>query len=155
MEDIGIEFADRQRIADELAHLFADIYAVYLKTQGFHWNVKGCSFYTLHVQLEKQYDVLVEYVDRFAERLVQLGFAAPATFSSLANLTQIEEIQDFSDTREMVRRLIRDHATLIRSARALSGKASDVRDNGTCALLDGFIEGEEKILWMMEKFAAQ
>lgn len=155
MEDIGIEFEERQQIADQLAQLFADIYAVYLKTQGFHWNVKGCSFYTLHTQLEKQYDVLVDYVDRFAERLLQLGFAAPATFSRLSELTQIEEVDDFSDTKAMVRQLIRDHALLIRTARDLSEEASSIRDNGTCALLDGFIEGEEKILWMMEKFSGQ
>ena len=33
----------------------ADAYAVYLKTHGYHWNVRGPEFFTYHNLLEQQY----------------------------------------------------------------------------------------------------
>ena len=32
------------KIADGLSRLLADAYAVYLKTHGYHWNVRGPNF---------------------------------------------------------------------------------------------------------------
>mgnify|MGYP003380460985 CR=1 FL=1 len=53
--DIGISDKDRERIAKGLSHLLADSYALYLKTHGFHWNVTGPMFNTLHLMFMEQY----------------------------------------------------------------------------------------------------
>ena len=39
---------DDKAIAGGLARLLADSYAVYLKTHGYHWNVRGRDFASLH-----------------------------------------------------------------------------------------------------------
>lgn len=38
----------RTETAAALARLLADSYVIYLKTQGFHWNVVGPQFEPLH-----------------------------------------------------------------------------------------------------------
>ena len=51
---IGIPTAQRQEIADGLARLLADTYVLYGKTHGFHWNVTGPMFNTLHLMFMEQ-----------------------------------------------------------------------------------------------------
>lgn len=38
---------------ERLSHVLADTYSLYLKTQNFHWNVKGPMFHSLHVMFEE------------------------------------------------------------------------------------------------------
>jgi starvation-inducible DNA-binding protein len=54
--DIGIEEAERKRLAEELSKTLADTYTLYLKTHNFHWNVTGPMFQTLHLMFEQQYN---------------------------------------------------------------------------------------------------
>ncbi|MFZ4068362.1 MAG: ferritin-like domain-containing protein, partial [Phenylobacterium sp.] len=35
-----------------MTRVLADAYAVYLKTHGYHWNVRGPEFFALHNLLE-------------------------------------------------------------------------------------------------------
>src|SRR3989338_6537847 len=89
--DVAITQSHRQELAKALGLLLADTYALYLKTQNFHWNVKGARFPELHLMFETQYRELAEAVDRIAERIRALGYLAPATFSEFLKLTSLEE----------------------------------------------------------------
>ncbi|MBM5810015.1 MAG: DNA starvation/stationary phase protection protein, partial [Cyanobacteria bacterium M_surface_9_m1_291] len=53
--DIGIPDAQRLQIAEGLGHVLADTWVLYAKTHGFHWNVTGPMFNTLHLMFEGQY----------------------------------------------------------------------------------------------------
>ena len=44
----GIDQAKRAELARSITGFLADTYALYLKTQGFHWNVTGLHFQALH-----------------------------------------------------------------------------------------------------------
>ena len=46
--DIGIEADARGQIADGLAQVLADSYALYQKTHLYHWNVQGPRFCLLY-----------------------------------------------------------------------------------------------------------
>ena len=70
----GMTEQGRKKIAEELRHYLADSYAVYLKTQNFHWNVKGPHFFALHLMFEKQYEEMAAAADEIAERVAALGF---------------------------------------------------------------------------------
>src|SRR6266849_1281287 len=70
--------AARQQIAASLSKLLADTYTLYLKTQGFHWNVTGPRFHDLHKLFEEQYNELADANDEIAERIRALGAKAPA-----------------------------------------------------------------------------
>ena len=47
--DIGISDQQRQQISEGLSRVLADTYVLYGKTHGFHWNVTGPMFNTLHL----------------------------------------------------------------------------------------------------------
>ena len=71
--DIGIDEKSRKNIAGALSRVQADTYTLYLKTHGFHWNVTGPMFQTLHLMFETQYNELWTAVDAIAERIRALG----------------------------------------------------------------------------------
>ena len=65
----GIDRQDREKLAHLLSKAVADTYTLYIKTQGFHWNVAGPLFYSLHKLTEEQYEDLYEAADEVAERI--------------------------------------------------------------------------------------
>ena len=73
--DIGISDDQRKTIADGLGRMLADTYVLYGKTHGFHWNVTGPMFNTLHLMFMEHYTELWNALDEIAERIpVPLGF---------------------------------------------------------------------------------
>ena len=65
--ETGLEH--RKRLAGSLAAILADTYLLLVKTQGYHWNVVGPLFVSLHRLTEEQYQNLFEAVDDLAERI--------------------------------------------------------------------------------------
>lgn len=52
-----------------LTEVFNQEYALYFKTHSYHWNITGPEFYSLHLMLETQYQLLWESLDKIAERI--------------------------------------------------------------------------------------
>ena len=77
IEDLDLGIDDRKRLADSLAKIVADTYVLLVKTQGYHWNVVGPLFVSLHKLTEEQYEDLFEAADELAERIRALGHPAP------------------------------------------------------------------------------
>ena len=105
--DTGIKKADRGAVARELTKVLADSYAVYLKTHGYHWNVRGPEFFSYHNLLELQYRELWAALDLIAERIRQLGEFAPQGYAAFANLTSIGDGDPEKSAEAMVEELIR------------------------------------------------
>ena len=57
-----------QEIEGELKRLLADTFALYLKTKGFHWHVRGRHFRDYHLLLDEQAAQLFDITDEIAER---------------------------------------------------------------------------------------
>ena len=53
-------------VAEALNVVLADTYALYLKTQNYHWNVESPNFLALHLMFETQYTELATAVDDIA-----------------------------------------------------------------------------------------
>jgi starvation-inducible DNA-binding protein len=64
--DIGISVEQRAAIAQGLARVLADSTLLYAKTHGFHWNVTGPMFNTLHLMFMDQYTELWNALDGIA-----------------------------------------------------------------------------------------
>ena len=75
--NIGIPQEQREEIAAGLSRLLADTYVLYGKTHGFHWNVTGPMFNTLHLMFMDQYTELWNSLDEIAERIRALGVVTP------------------------------------------------------------------------------
>lgn len=147
--DIGIESGDRREIAEGLSHLLADTYTLYLKTHNYHWNVTGPQFPALHLMFERQYTELASSVDQIAERIRALGEHAPASYHEFEQLSSLREDDDRPDATEMVRRLVRDHQTVVRTAHSVFPVAEKVGDEPTANLVTDRMQSHEKTAWML------
>ncbi len=147
--DIGIDDKTRAKIADGLAHLLADSYSLYLKTHGFHWNVTGPMFNTLHLMFMDQYTELWNALDPIAERIRALGFPAPASYAQFAKLVSIREEAGVPNAMDMVRQLIEGQEAVVRTARGMFPAVDKAGDEPTADLLTQRMQVHEKNAWML------
>lgn len=145
----GIADAARKEISEGVSQLLADTYTLYVKTHGYHWNVTGPMFRSLHLMFEEQYMDLREAVDVIAERIRALGFTAPGSYGEFARLSTVADEEGAPEAAEMVRRLVEGHEAVIRTARDLVGVAEDARDVATADLATQRIDIHEKTAWML------
>ena len=147
--DIGIPEDSRQDIVDGLSRLLADSYTLYLKTHNFHWNVTGPMFTTLHLMFEEHYNELALAVDQIAERIRALGSAAPGSYADFARLTAVPEAKGVPVATDMVKSLVADHETVVRTARSVFPAVQDANDEATADLLTQRLQIHEKTAWML------
>lgn len=147
--DLGISDKEREKIALGLSGLLADTYVLYFKTHGFHWNVEGPMFNTLHLMFMGQYTELWNALDLIAERIRSLGFPAPGSYAELAKHASIKETQGVPDAMEMVRLLVVGHDAVARTARETFKIAEKASDQSTADLLTQRLQVHEKTAWML------
>jgi starvation-inducible DNA-binding protein len=134
----------------KLSVLLADTYTLYLKTQNYHWHVRGMAFKSLHDLFELQYKDLFKAIDDIAERMVMLGARAPATFKAFMALKTIDEGQEGISAKEMVADLAQSHEKLLVQLNSALVDAQKHHDEGTITLLSERILIHEKAHWMLE-----
>ncbi|MCS6807202.1 MAG: Dps family protein [Bacteroidota bacterium] len=147
--NIGIPNDQRKRIADGLSRLLADTYSLFLKTHNFHWNVTGPLFNTLHTMFETQYTELFAAVDEIAERIRALGEFAPGSFASFASLSSITDAKGIPSATDMIRTLVQDNETVVRTAREVLPIAEEANDGPSVDLLNERMQIHEKTAWML------
>lgn len=136
-------------VFNKLSILLADTYALYLKTQNYHWHVKGAQFKALHGLFEMQYTELAQAVDDIAERILIIGGKAPATFKEFEQLKRIKDGDSSSSANQMVTELADDHGTLVKDLNQSIKLAQEHHDEGTVTLLGERIAAHEKARWML------
>lgn len=152
--DIGIADTDRATIATELSRLLADTYALYLKSQNYHWNVTGPNFTGLHLMFETHYVELRDAVDLIAERIRSLGHLAPGSFAEFTRLTGIADGEAGAEALTMVRHLAEGHEACARTARTVVATAEKAGDVATADLATTRVEVHEKTAWMLRATAS-
>jgi len=136
-------------VLNKLSILLADTYALYLKTQNYHWHVKGAQFKALHELFEVQYKELALAVDEIAERLLIMGANAPATFKEYDKLKTIKDGDSSLKANQMVAELAHDNGTLVNDLNQSMALAQKMKDEGTVNLLANRISAHEKARWML------
>ena len=115
--NIGLNDQQRQDIANGLARLQADSALLYQKTHGFHWNVTGPHFSSLHLLFEDQYQEIWEAIDEIAERIRALGHMAPGSYIKYQELSSISEEPGHPNWEEMVKQLVAGNEAVVKTAR--------------------------------------
>jgi starvation-inducible DNA-binding protein len=131
----GVEAEDRKEIAEGLCRVLADTYSLYLKTQGFHWNVTGPMFATLHLMFEQQYTELALAVDLVAERIRALDEPAPGSYEEFTRLSSIRQPATPPRAEAMVKQLLEGQEAAARTARQVFAVAERAGDQVTMDLL--------------------
>jgi len=149
--EIKTGFTPEQRgeLAAKLTKLLADTYALYLKTHGYHWNVRGANFSTLHALFMEQYTEMWQALDDLAERIRALGEFAPQGYAAFANLTSIRDGDPEKSADKMVEELMRDQETVIATARGVLKESEEDGDPVTVDLVAQRLTAHEKHAWML------
>ena len=147
--DIGIPTEQRQQIADGLGRVLADSTVLYAKTHGFHWNVTGPMFNTLHLMFMEQYTELWTALDEIAERIRALGHVAPFGGQTYSSLSSIPETEGVPTALAMVRELVEGHEAVARTIRQVFALADAASDQPTADLLTQRLQIHEKTAWML------
>ena len=152
--NIGIPEDRREAVAQGLSKLLADSYILYLKTHGYHWNVTGALFQTLHLMFEQEYTELAQAVDQIAERIRALGFYAPASYAQFIKMAQVKEEAGAPSAENMIRDLVSGHEITAKTARSVFSVCEKARDEATLDLLIQRIQTHEKTAWMLRSLLA-
>jgi starvation-inducible DNA-binding protein len=134
----------------KLTVIMADTYALYLKTQNYHWHVRGPNFKGLHQLFDEQYKELAAAVDLIAERIRAIGRRVPATFKEFESLKTIKDGNSTISSNEMVAELAYDNDTLVKDLYQAMTLAQSNHDEGTANVLADRIEAHEKARWMLD-----
>lgn len=147
--DIGIGDNARKEISDGLARVLADSYLLYMKTHGYHWNVKGPHFQQLHALFQEQYDEVWAAIDDIAERIRALGHDAPGSYAAIAKLASVEEREDVPNATGMLQDLIKGNEAVLKTVRAAMPAMEEGGDEASFDLMVERLTAHEKAAWML------
>ena len=148
--DIGINDADRKKIAEGLSKLLADTYTLYLNTHNFHWNVTGPMFNTLHLMFMDQYTELWNSVDVIAERIRALDQFAIGSYKDFSAYSSVKDAPSNPPKAEvMIAQLVEGHETVIKTIRSIYSIVEKASDQATEDMLTQRINVHEKTAWML------
>jgi starvation-inducible DNA-binding protein len=133
-----------------LTAVFADTAVAYYKTHGFHWNVTGSHFYTLHIMFEKFYQELWESMDEIAERIRALGGKVPISYMELLKVASIKESGATPADHIMVKHLRDDYLALAQKDIDLAAFAEKEGDLVTANMMTEKATFLEKAAWMLQ-----
>ncbi len=149
---IGLDTASAGTLAAKLNKLLANYQIMYMNVRGFHWNVRGESFFELHAKFEETYNDLLVKVDEIAERVQTLGQKPQHTYSKYLEQSEIKEVANLTNGRECVTELLNGYQIVIRLQRELFEAAAEAGDEGTAALMSDYISEQEKTSWMLTAY---
>ena len=133
-----------------LEKVLANSYALYLKTQNYHWNVVGANFKSLHELFNEQYNDLAAAIDEIAERIRALGVKVDGTFENFSKLSKIKSGDKNAKNEAMIRDLISGNETVADFLKEGIKAAQSEQDEGTADLLIGRLKIHEKAIWMLQ-----
>jgi starvation-inducible DNA-binding protein len=129
---LELEEPVRLEMTERLNQLLADTITIRDLYKKSHWQVAGPTFYQLHLLFDKHYDEQVELVDSIAERIQLLGGVSLAMAADVAEETQIERPpRGREEVPVQLSRLVDAHQVIIREARILARRSTQLGDDGT------------------------
>jgi len=147
---LGLQKGKVEELVVNLNELLANFQVYYQNLRGLHWNIKGKSFFELHVKFEELYTDSQEKVDLIAERILTLEGTPLHTFDDYLSLASIAIGNNISQDREAVQLVVESLNRLIEIERVILSKSGKADDEGTNSLMSDFVAEQEKTLWMMK-----
>lgn len=150
--NIGLEKKTSKELAAKLNVLLATYQLFYMNVRGFHWNIRGDKFFTLHVKFEELYTDSLTKIDEIAERILTLGFTPTHAFSDYIEQSVVAEVKHESKDVACVQHVLSGLQSLIEIEREVSALSDEVGDDGTNDLITTYIREQEKIVWMYNAY---
>lgn len=141
-----------EQLQNNLKILLANVYALSLKSQNYHWNVTGPSFSEYHAYFGAFYSEVGGSIDGIAEVIRTTGAFAPGSFQRFTELNTIEDELMIPAPRKMFERLARDNDIVIELLYITHKLAESNQQFGILNYLEGRITEHEKHRWQLKSF---
>ena len=151
---LGLDREKVQNLTTNLNDLLANFQVYYQNLRGLHWNIKGKSFFELHVKFEELYTDSQEKIDMIAERILTLEGTPLHTFEDYTELAKVPVGRNVSNDTESVQLIVTSLTTLIAIERAILSQSDEADDEGTNSMMSDFISEQEKTVWMLKAWLA-
>jgi len=148
---------DRQKVeglTTNLNELLANFQVYYQNLRGLHWNIKGKSFFELHVKFEELYTDSQDKIDMIAERILTLEGTPLHTFDDYSSLAKVPVGKNVSNDSESLQLIVTALTTLIEIERGILNQSDEADDEGTNSMMSDFISEQEKTVWMLKAWLA-
>ncbi|MFQ3307385.1 MAG: starvation-inducible DNA-binding protein [Candidatus Midichloriaceae bacterium] len=99
-------------VFDSINGVLVNLYAVFLKTQNYHWNITGENFSSNHKLLDEQYNGYITLIDELAEHLRYHNFKVTLSFNNMKSMVFIGEINNDLGSKDMIKDLLKSIETL-------------------------------------------
>jgi starvation-inducible DNA-binding protein len=148
----------REGVADiskELRHLLADVFALYVKTKNFHWNMSGVHFRDYHLLLDEHAEQIFAMSDDVAERARKIG---GNTLRSIGDIARHQRLGDNDkeslSPNDMLIELRTDNRELTRFLRLTHEICEKHNDVATASLIENWIDQTERRCWFLSEIAS-
>ena len=152
---IGLDSKKSLETAKMLNDLLANYQVFYQNLRGFHWNIKGASFFELHLKFEELYEDAVIRIDEIAERILTLQAVPMHTFEDYLSHSEIKSYKEDQLDSSSVKDVVTYFSILITKERAILSIAADADDEGTVSQMSDYITETEKTLWMLNSYLGE
>ncbi|MCT4698041.1 Dps family protein [Tenacibaculum haliotis] len=146
---IGLDKNKSIELVKELNVLLANFQVYYQNVRGLHWNIKGKSFFELHVKFEELYTDSQLKVDLIAERILTLQGTPLHTFDDYIKAAEVPVGKNISKDVEAVQLVVKSLAGLLKVERKILELSEAGADEGTNSMMSDFITEQEKTIWML------
>lgn len=147
--NIGLNKENSKKVAEALNGLLASYQVFYMNMRGYHWNITGAGFFSLHERFEMYYDDLVAKIDEIAERILTLDHTPAHTFSEYLTASRIAEHKNATSATVCLRGSLDGFKTLVLQQREILALANELDDEGSASLMSDYIKEQEKTIWML------
>ncbi|MEN8788055.1 MAG: Dps family protein [Flavobacteriaceae bacterium] len=149
LNSIGLSAELSAQLSEDLNVLLANFQQYYQNLRGIHWNIRGKSFFDLHVKFEELYTDANLKVDEVAERILTLGGVPFHTFEDYKEYSSVPVGKNISRDEEAIRLIVASLTELLILERQILSASDEAGDEGTNAMMSDFITEQEKTVWMM------
>lgn len=151
---LGLDRVKVQDLTVNLNELLANFQVYYQNLRGLHWNIKGKSFFELHIKFEELYTDSQEKIDMIAERILTLEGTPLHTFEDYSSLAKVPVGKNVSNDTESLQLIVTALTTLIEIERGILNQSDEADDEGTNSMMSDFISEQEKTVWMLKAWLA-
>lgn len=141
----------RDQIVPLLNQQLADTFDLYSQVKQAHWNVKGTTFMQLHLFFDDLASLVLDYVDKIAERATALGGTAYGTVRLAAAHSTLPEFPvELHSGHQYLEVLAQRFGNYAATTRAGIDMALEVNDQTTADLLIEVSRTIDKQLWFID-----
>lgn len=146
---LGLDTKKTENLVIGLNTLLSNFQIYYQNLRGLHWNIKGKSFFELHVKFEEFYTDSQEKIDLIAERILTLEGTPLHTFDDYIKLSKVTVGKNISNDVDAVKLTVNSLSELLKIERSILGESDEANDEGTNSMMSDFIAEQEKTMWML------